>query len=117
MNEKEKNDPRVQAMFERSEHNHIPIIIINQDYYELPGRTIGANGNIIHIFKANNNRDVQNLYEDEASMDMKPNEFNLLTCSCWKERYHPLTLDLTTKYSGRYRLELNSVFVPDGSPF
>ena len=61
LNEKEMNDPRVQAMFKRSRHNNLSIFIISQDYYELPKRTIRANGNIYHIFKANNFREVQNL--------------------------------------------------------
>ena len=64
------NDPRVQAMFKRSRHTNISIFIINQNYYELPKRTIRANGNVFHIFKPNNFRDVQNLYQDKASMDM-----------------------------------------------
>ena len=62
-------------MFKRSRQNNLSIFILSQDYYELPKRTIRANGNIYHIFKTNNFRDVQNLYQDKASMDMTPNEF------------------------------------------
>ena len=40
------NHPRVQAMFKRSRHNDLSNFIINQDYYELPKRTIRAIGNI-----------------------------------------------------------------------
>ena len=50
LNEKEMKDPRVQAMFKRSRHNNLSIFIISQDYYELPERTIRANGSISHIF-------------------------------------------------------------------
>ena len=32
LNEKEMNDPRIQAMFERSRHNNLSIFIISQDY-------------------------------------------------------------------------------------
>ena len=32
LNEKEMNDPRVQAMFKRSRHNNLSIFIISQDY-------------------------------------------------------------------------------------
>ena len=32
LNEKEANDPRVQAMFKRSRHKNISIFIISQDY-------------------------------------------------------------------------------------
>ena len=36
LNQKEMEDPRVQAMFKRSRHNNLSIFIISQDYYELP---------------------------------------------------------------------------------
>ena len=54
LNEKEMNDPRVQAMFKRSRHNNLSIFIISQDYYELPKKTIRANGKIYHMFQPNN---------------------------------------------------------------
>ena len=112
------NDPRVQAMFKRSRHNNLSIFIISQDYYELPKRTIRCNGNIFHIFKPNNFRDVLNLYQDKASMDMKLDEFKLLSNICWNEPYIPLTIDMSKdKYTGKYRLGLNSIFVPKTSPF
>ena len=117
LNEKEINNEKIQAMFKRGRHNNLSIFIISQDYYELPKRTIRANGNIYHIFKPNNFRDVQNLYQDKASMDMTLNEFKLLTSTCWNEKFTPLTIDMTKdKYTGRYRINLNSVFVPDSSP-
>ena len=105
-------------MFKRGRHNNLSIFIISQDYYELPKRTIRANGNIYHIFKPNNFRDVQNLYQDKASMDITLNEFKLLTGTCWNKNCQPLTIDVTKNaYDGRYRLGLKSKFVPDTSPF
>ena len=51
-------------------------------------------------------------------MDMTLNEFKLLTSICWNETYQPVTIDMTKdKYTGRYRLGLNLVFVPDSSLF
>ena len=73
------NDPRVQAIFKRSRHDNLSIFIISQDYYELPKKTIRANGIIYHIFKPNIYRNVQNLYQDKASMDMRLNAFKYLT--------------------------------------
>ena len=35
LNQKEMDDPRVQAMFKRSRHNNLSSFIISQDYYEL----------------------------------------------------------------------------------
>ena len=117
LNEKDKNDPRVQSMFKRSRHNNLSIFKISQHYYELPKRTIRANGNIYHKFKPNNFTDIQNLYQDKASMDTNLNEFKYLTSTCWNEKYQPPTIDTKDKYQGRYRLGLNSIFVPDSSPF
>ena len=113
LNQKEMDDPRVQAMFKRSRHNNLSIFIISQDYYELSKKTIRCNGNIYHIFKPNNFRDVINLYQD-----MTLHEFKLLTSTCSNKNYQPLTIDMTKdKYTGRYRLGVNSKFVPDSPPF
>ena len=101
LDQKEMDDPRVQAMFKRSRHNNLSIFIISQDYYELSKKTIRANGNIFHIFKPNNFLDVRNLYQDKASMDMTLNEFKLLTSICWNEKYHPLTIDMTKEQISR----------------
>ena len=112
------DDPRAQAMFKRSRHNNLSIFIISQDYYEISKKTIRCNGNIFHIFKPNSFRDVLNLYQDKSSMDMTLNEFKLLTSTCWNEKYQTLTIDMTKdKFCGRYRLGLNSIFVPNTSPF
>ena len=104
--------------FKRSRHNNLSISIISQDYFELPKKTIRANGNIYCMFKPNNFRDVLNFYQDKSSMDMTLNQFKLLTSTCWNEKYQPLTIDMTKdKFCGRYRLGLNSIFVPNSSPF
>ena len=86
------NDPRVKAMFKRSRQNSLSIFIISQDYYELPKGTIRANGNIYHIFIPNNFRDVQNLYQDQASMDMTLNGIKNLTSTCWDKNINHLRL-------------------------
>ena len=118
LNQEETDDPRVQAMFKRSRHNNLSISIISQDYYELSKKTIRCNGNIFHIFKPNNFTDVLNLYQDKISMDMTLNELKLLTSTCWNEKYQPLTIEMIKdKYMGRYRLGLDSIFVPHRSVF
>ena len=118
LNQKEMDNPRVQAMFKRSRHNTLSISIISQDYYELSKKTIRCNGNIYHILKPNNFLDVRNIYQDKASMDMTLNEFKYLTSTCWNKKYQPLTIDMSKdKYTGRYRKGLRSIFVPDNSPF
>ena len=118
LNEKQMNDPRVQAMLKRSRHDKLSIFIISQDYYEFPKKRIRANGNIYRIFKPNNFTDVLNIHQDKSSVDMTLNEIKLLTATCWNEKYQPLTIDMTKdKFCGRYSLGLNSIFVPNSSPF
>ena len=71
-----------------------------------------------HIFKPDNFLDVCNNYQDKSSMEMTLNEFKYLTSTWWKEKYQPLTIDITkNKFCGRYRLGLSAKFVPDSSPF
>ena len=49
---------------------------------------------------------------------MTLNEFKLLTSTCWNEKYQLLAIDMTKdKFCGRYRLRLNTIFVPNSSPF
>ena len=118
LNEKEINNEKIQAMFKRGRHNNLSIFIISQDYHELPKRTIRCNGNVFHLFKPNNYLDVRNIYQDKASMDMTLCEFKYLNSICWNKNYQPLTIDMTKdKYTGRYRLGLDSIFVPNTSPF
>ena len=51
-------------------------------------------------------------------MDMALDESNYLTNTCWNEKYQPLTFDMTKdQYQGRYRPGINSIFIPDSSPF
>ena len=117
LNEKKMSDPRVQVMFKRSRHNSLSLFIISQDYYELPKKTIRANEINYHIFKPNNFRDVQSLFQDKASMDISSNEFKYLTSTCWNEKHQLLTIDMTEdRYRGWYRLGLNSIFLPETSP-
>ena len=51
-------------------------------------------------------------------MDMTFDEFKYLTSTSCKENHQLLAIAMTKdKYCVRYRLGLNSIFVPDSSPF
>ena len=82
-------------MFRRGRHINLTRFINSQDYYELPKRTIRANGNIYHIFEPKFFLDVRNIYQDKASMDMTLNKFKYLTSTCWDKKHQPLTIDMT----------------------
>ena len=68
------NDLRVQAMFKQGCQKKLSIFIISQNYYEIPKRTVKANGIIYHIFKSNNYTIVRNLYQNRTSMHRRKNE-------------------------------------------
>ena len=86
LNGNEMKDPRVEAIFKRGRHSNISAFIISQDYYELPKQTIRTNCNIFHLFKPHNLGDVQNLYQNKASMDMTIKEFKFLCSLCWQDK-------------------------------
>ena len=49
---------------------------------------------------------------------MTIDDFKYLTSICLNEKYQPITIDTTKdKYTGRYRLGLNSIFTPETIPF
>ena len=51
-------------------------------------------------------------------MDMTLNAYKYLTSTFWNKNYQRLTIDMTKdKFTGNYRLGLNSIFVPHSSPF
>ena len=76
----------------------------SQDYFELPKKTVRANGNVHHQFKLNIFRDILHIYPDKASMVMTRTEPKLFTSTGWNEIYQPLAFDMTKdKYTGRYR--------------
>ena len=105
-------------MFKRFGKNNVSIFIIGQDYYELPKQTSRAKGNMYHIFKPNELRFFQNRYQDKASMDLAPNDYKLITSTCWNKRYPRLTIDfIEDENTGGRRLGLDSSFVPDSSLF
>ena len=61
-NEEQMNDSRVQTSLKRSRHIRFYIFIFSQDYYQLPEKTIRANGKMYHIFKPNSFRDSKNSF-------------------------------------------------------
>ena len=91
------NGPRVKEMFKRSRHKILSIFMISQVHYELLKRTIRAKGNICHIFEPNNLKDVQNLCQRQASIDMTLQQFKLLSSICWNQKHQPLTTDMNKK--------------------
>ena len=118
MNENEIKNDKIRAMFKRGRHNNSFFFHYQSRLLGITKKTIRGIGNIYHIFKPKIFFDVHNIYQDKASVDMTLEEFKYLTSTCWNEKYNPLTIDTNKdNYTGRYRLGLDSIFVPDSSPF
>ena len=73
-------------MFKRSKHNNLSVFKISQNYCELLKLTIRASEKVYHNRKPNNFRDVQNIYQDKASIDMTLYQFKLLTSTCLNKK-------------------------------
>ena len=105
-------------MFKRSRHNNLSNFTNSQDYYELSTKMIRDNGNVYHLFKPNNFLEARNIYQDKVSMDLTKGEFKHLTSICWNKKFQPLTIDMRKDcFQCRYRLGLNSKFIPNTFPF
>ena len=59
LNEKKLKDSWIQSLFEQHKRNKLSILINSHDYYGLPKETIRVKGNLYHIIKHNNFRDVR----------------------------------------------------------
>ena len=47
-------------------------------------------------------------------MDMTLNKYRNITSTCWDKNCQPLTIDMTRdKNTGRYKIGLGSLFVPE----
>jgi len=118
LSEKELKDNRVQMLFKRGRHNNIDVFVICHDFYELPKRSIRENASIIHHFITNNLYNVQAIYQQLASTDMKIKEFKTLCDDIWSKDYQFLTIDSTKKKNtGKYRLNLKTLYIPETNPF
>ena len=113
LNEKEMNDPGVQAMFKRSGHNKSSLYCLKITTNYPKGRQ-----ELAEISATYSNPIVSEIiYQDKSSMDMTLNEKKILISTCWNEKNQPLTIDMNKdKYTGWYQLGLNWVFILDSSP-
>ena len=60
----------------------------------------------------------KSLFQEKASMDMTLDDYKYLTSTCLVKKHQPLTIYMTKdKFTGRYRLGLNSLFVSNSNPF
>ena len=79
---------------------------------ELPGRTIRANAIFFRVFQTNNIRDLQNIFQDVARMDVTNVLFKHFCSICWLSKFQTQSIDLTkVEFERRYPLGLGSIFL------
>ena len=115
LKQKQKKDPRVQALFKHTRHSNISISKFSQDYHEQRKKIFRTSGKTYHILKANSFGGVRNPYQDETTMNKKrKGYYHFFSSTCWKEEYQSEYIDMTKdSYTGWSCLGLSSMFVPD----
>ena len=96
--------------YTRGRHNNVDCFYLSQNYFRLPRQTIRENSNFICLFKQDN-KNIQHIYNDHASHDMKYEEFKNLCKLCWSQPYNFLTIDNTSHpNNGKYRLNFDTFY-------
>ena len=118
LNKDQLNDKRVQMLFSRGRHNNLSLFVISQGFYSLPKDTIRENSSIIHHFITNNYCNVECLHRQLASTDMVIKEFKKFCSDVWNKNYNFIAIDLTkNKFNGKYRKNLDTIFLPHTNGF
>ena len=94
------------------------VFVLTHGFYELPKDTIREASSIIHHFITNNFSKIECIHRQLASTDTKTKEFKEYCNTVWSSKYFFITIDLTkNKNNGKYRQNLNIIFVPKTNPF
>ena len=118
LNKHQLNEERVQMLFKRGRHNNLSIFVATHGFYELPKDTIRENSSIIHNFITNNFANVECLHCQLSSTDMLIKEFKYFCNKVWEKDFNFIILDLSKKKSGgKYRKNLDTIFLPSSDPF
>ncbi len=104
---------KAEAYYTRGRHNNCDTFYISQNYFRLPRQTIRENSNFIILFPQDQ-KNISHIFADHCSSDMDAKEFKSFCHRVWNEEgYNFVTIDLSsTKSTGKYRQNLNTVYFP-----
>ena len=96
----------------RGRHSNVDCFYLSQNYFKLPRQTIRENANFICLFRQDL-KNMNHLYSDHASSDMKPEEFRDMCKKIWEGPHDFTVIDLTRdKDVGKYRKCLDEFYLP-----
>ena len=97
----------------RGRHNNLNWFYLAQNYFLLPRQTIRENTNFICLFPQDD-KNVDHIYRDHVSNDMKKEEFKKFCKHCWPQPHGFAVIDLSSKKDyGKYRSGLDDFFITE----
>ena len=98
----------------RGRHSNVDCFYLAQNYFMLPRQTIRENANFICLF-SQDSKNVNHIYNDHVSSDMKKEEFKKFCKHCWSQPHGFALIDLSSKKEcGKYRSGFDDFYIPDG---
>ena len=98
--------------YARGRHSNVECLYLSQNYFKLPRQTIRENIKIICLFRQDL-RNMNHLYSDHASSDMKPEEFRDMCKKIWEGPHDFTVIDLTRdKDVGKYMKCFDEFYLP-----
>ena len=102
---------KCESYYIRGRHSNIDCFYLSQNYLKLPRQTIRENANFICLFPQDL-KNVNHIYNDHVSSDMKKEEFRELCNKVWEKPHGFVVIDLTSKkHNGKYRSGLDTFYI------
>ena len=112
-NLQETNQNKCEGYYIRGKHSNVDCFYLAQNYFKLPRQTIQENTNFICLFPQDD-RNVDNIYRDHVSRDMKREEFKKFCEYIWSQPHGFAVIDLSSKKdSGKYRSGFDNFYFPN----
>ena len=97
----------------RGRHSNVDCFYLAQNYFLLPRQTIRENTNFICLFPQDD-KNVDHIYRDHVSSDMKKEEFKKFCKHCWSQPHGFAVIDLSSKKDyGKYRSGLDDFYITE----
>jgi len=103
---------KCETYYIRGRHSNVDCFYLAQNYFKLPRQTIRENANFICLFPQDQ-KNIDHIYNDHASMDMSKEEFRKLCKTAWEQPHGFLVIDQTSnKNNGKYRCKFDEFYIP-----
>jgi len=103
---------KCESYYIRGRHSNVDCFYLAQNYFKLPRQTIRENANFICLFPQDQ-KNIDHIYNDHASMDMSKEEFRKLCKTAWEQPHGFLVIDQTSnKNNGKYRCKFDEFYIP-----